>query len=54
MFQKPSGLLLHQLIDHVAQNCSDGVEALVGRAYVVKPIIIQKDFLNDENGDRLA
>lgn len=54
MLQKADRLLLHQLRHHVAEYSADGVEPLIGMAYVAKAGIVQKYLLNDENGDRLA
>ena len=54
MLEEASGLLLHQLSHHVAENGSNRVEALVSSTDVVEPVVIEKDFLNNENGNRLA
>lgn len=54
MFQEPCRLLLNQLVDHVAQNRPNGVEPFIGCAYVVEAIVVQKYFLDDEYGHRLA
>ena len=42
VLQKPRGLLLNQLVDHVAQKRPDGVEPLVGRAYVVEAVVVHR------------
>ena len=54
VLQEPRGLLLDQLSNHIAQNCTDGVEPLVGSANVVQAVVVQQDLLHDEDGDRLA
>ena len=54
MLEETSGLLLHQLSHHVAENGSNSIKALVSGANIVEPVVVEKDFLNDENGNRLA
>lgn len=54
MLEKTNCLLLHELVDHVAQYSPDCVEALVCLTDVRKADIIEQDLLNDEDGDRLA
>jgi hypothetical protein len=54
MFEQADGLLLYKLVDHVAENGADSVEALVRLADVCKTNVVQQDFLDDEDGDRLA
>lgn len=54
MLQEPGSLLLHELVDHVAQNSPNSIEALVGRADVVQSVVIKKNLLHDKNGNSLA
>jgi len=54
MFKEPGRLLLDKLRYHVAQNCPDGIEALIGGADIVQPVVIKQNFLHNENGHRLA
>lgn len=41
MFQKPHGLLLHKLGDHVAQDRPNRVESFIGGADICKANIIE-------------
>lgn len=54
VLQKTDSLLLHQLGDHIAQNSTDCVESFVCRADICQANVVKQDFLNYENGDRLA
>lgn len=54
MLKETSGLLLHQLGDHVAEDRADSVKALVGGADVVQAIVVQQNLLYNEDGHRLA
>jgi hypothetical protein len=40
MLEEANGLLFYELVDHVAQNSSNSVEAFVGLAYVRKTDIV--------------
>lgn len=40
--------------DHVAEHCSDGVEALVRLTHICEADVVQEDLLYDENGHCLA
>lgn len=40
--------------NHIAKNCADSVEALVGGANVIKAIVVQENLLDNEDGNRLA
>lgn len=51
MLQKSDSLSFNQLIDHVAQHCSNSVEAFIGVADIGQASLIQEDLLNDEDGD---
>lgn len=54
MLEQSYSLLLDELIDHIAQHCSHGIEALVCLAYILQSEIIEQNLLNDENGNCLA
>lgn len=54
MLQQPHRLLLHQLVDHIAQHGPHGIEPLVRLANVRQPHIIEQDLLDDKDGDRLG
>jgi heme oxygenase len=54
MLEEANRLLFHELVDHVAQNSPDGVEALIGLAYVRETDIVQQDLLDNEDGNSLA
>lgn len=54
MLEQSYGLLFHQLLDHVAENGSDGVEPLISLADVIETHIVHQDLLNNENGHCLA
>lgn len=54
MLEQANSLLFDQLVDHVAEDCSNSIEALIRLANICETDIIQEDFLYDENGNRLA
>lgn len=54
MLQEPSSLLLHQLSNHVAENRTHSIEALVRGADVVQAVVVEQDLLDDEDGHGLA
>jgi hypothetical protein len=54
VLQQADGLLLDELVHHVAQHSAYGVEALVGLADVRKTGVIKKDLLYYEYSDGLA
>lgn len=54
VLEKAHCLLVDQLSDHVAEDCSDGVEALVGLTDVLQAHVVKQDLLDDEDSDRLA
>jgi hypothetical protein len=54
VLEQTDGLLLDQLVDHVAKHGADGVEALVRLADVCQAGVVEKDLLDDEDGDGLA
>lgn len=54
MFEEPSGLLLDELRNHIAEDGADSVEALISGTDVVKTIVIEQNLLDDENSNRLA
>jgi hypothetical protein len=54
MLEQANSLLLDELVDHVAENCADSVEALVSLADVCQTNIVKEDLLDDENGNGLG
>lgn len=54
MLQQANSLLLHELVNHVAEDSANGVETLIGLAYVRETNIVKQDLLYDEDGDRLT
>jgi hypothetical protein len=54
MLEQSDGLLLDELVDHVAEDSADGVEALVRLADVGQTDIVQEDLLDDEDGNGLG
>ncbi len=54
MLQKSSCLLFNELGNHVAEDSPDRIKSLVRGAYVIQPMVIKKDLLDDEDRDRLA
>lgn len=54
MLQKPYGLLLHELGDHVAQNSPHSIESLVCRTDIRKTNVIKQDFLHDKDSNCFA
>ena len=54
MLEQPYGLLLNELLHHVAEHGADGVETLVCVADVPEPEIVEQNFLHDEDRNRLA
>jgi hypothetical protein len=47
-------LLLHQLVDHIAQDRANGVEALISLANIGKTGVIQQNLLDNKYCDGLA
>lgn len=54
MLKQSGGLRLDELGNHIAQDCANGIEALIRGTDVIETVVIQQDFLNDENGHGLA
>ena len=54
MLQKPCSLLLNQLVHHVAQHRPNRIKALVCRTDVVQAVIVEKNLLDNEDGDSLT
>jgi hypothetical protein len=54
VLEQADSLLLHQLVDHVAEYGTDSVEALVSLTDVGKPNVVKEDLLNDEDSHSLA
>jgi hypothetical protein len=54
VLEQTDSLLLDQLVDHVAEDGADGVEAFVRLADVGEASVVEEDFLDDEDGDGLA
>lgn len=51
VFEQPDGLGFHQLVDHVAENRSNGVETFVRVADICEACLVEKDLLDDEYRD---
>lgn len=54
MLEQSYGLLFDQLSHHIAEDRSNGVKALVGRADIGQANVVQKNLLHDENSHCLA
>ena len=54
MLKEANCLLLNQLSDHIAEDCANGVEPLIGCANVRQANVIEKDLLDDENRNGFA
>lgn len=54
MLEETDSLLFDQLGDHIAENCADGIEALVGGADVAQTDIVKEYLLNNEDSNGLA
>jgi hypothetical protein len=54
VLEQPDSLLFYQLIDHVAEDSADSIEALIGLANVSETNVIQKNLLHNEDGHSLA
>jgi hypothetical protein len=54
VLQQADCLLFHQLIDHVAQDSANGVEALVCLANICQSHVVEEYLLHDEDGDGLG
>lgn len=54
MLEQASGLGFDQLSHHVAENCTDRVESLIGGANVVETVIVKQNLLHDKDSHGLA
>ena len=54
MFEESNRLGLDELVDHIAENGTDGEEALVGVTDVGEPGLVKEYLLHDEDRDRLG
>lgn len=54
MLQKSDCLGFDELVDHVAQDSTDGVEALVSMADVCEACFVEEDLLDDEDRHRFG
>jgi hypothetical protein len=54
MLKEAHSLLLNELVNHVAQNCSNSVKSLVSLTDVLQTEVVEQDLLNDKDGDCLA
>jgi hypothetical protein len=54
MFEESDRLGLDELVDHVAEDGTDGEEALVGVTDVGEPGFVKEDLLHNEDRDRLG
>lgn len=53
MLQQANCLGLHQLVDHVAEDGTDGIKPLVSVADVGETGLVEKDLLDNEDRDGL-
>ena len=51
MLQKADCLGVNQLVDHIAEDSSNGEEAFIGMTNVSEACLVKKDLLHDENCD---
>ena len=54
MLQQPHRLLIHELRDHIREHGAYSVETFVRLTDVLEAHVVEKDFLDDEDRDRLA
>lgn len=54
MLEQAHRLLLHKLIDHIAEHCADRIKALVRLTNVGQTNIIKQYFLHDEDSHSFA
>lgn len=54
MLEKTNGLLLHKLVDHVAEHCAHCIEALVCLTDVCKTNVVEQDLLHNEDSNSLT
>jgi len=54
VLKQSNGLLLDQLVDHVAEHGAYSVESLISLADILQSKVVQKYFLNNEDGNSLA
>jgi hypothetical protein len=54
MLEKTDGLLLHKLVDHVAEHCAHCIEALVCLTDVCKTNVVEQDLLHNEDSNSLT
>ena len=54
VLKQSSCLLLHELADHVAENRANRIETFIGGTDIVKTVVIEENFLHDEDGHCLA
>lgn len=54
MLEKARRLLFDELSHHVAEDSANSIEAFVGRANVIEPIVVQQDLLDNKDGHSLA
>ena len=51
MLEKTNSLCVNQLINHIAENCSYGIESFVCVTDVRQASLIEKDLLDDEDSN---
>ena len=54
MLEQSCSLLLNELRNHVAEDCTNSIESLICGANIVQPMIIKEDLLHNEDCDSLA
>lgn len=54
VLEQTNSLLLHKLVDHIAEHSTDGIETFVCLADVCQTGVVEQDLLYDEYSDGLA
>lgn len=54
MLEQSHRLGLDQILDHDLQHINDGIEPLVGVANIIQAHLVEQNFLNNKNSDRLG
>lgn len=54
MLQEANSLGLDERLDHVGEDGSDSVEALVRLTDILQSEVVEEDLLDDEDGNRLG
>ena len=51
MLEQADGLAVDKLRNHVTEHGANSEEALIGMANILQASLVEKDLLNDEDGD---